>query len=302
MAAMKITIRPVQRGKTAFVVEAEPSQTIGDLKSKISVKEGYPVSSQSILILGRALQDDKTIESYNVKDGSSLTLVLKAAPAGGEASNSPRIAPASFGGAPRPPLASALGNGSGPVHRAPQTSAPVNFPPTLMPGAGAGVGASTSGFPQNLLQSMLQRPQEEPTRQPRRDSSAMSLGPMVQAIRRMVAENPTLTGPLIEDLKTTDPEGAAGLSTADPDGILRYFSQLGSDGHDSSGGSIGAPTRVPALPPTGGDAAMTLTPADNASIRALEEMGFPRDAVLEAYLSCGKDKDLAANYLVEGVN
>jgi hypothetical protein len=96
----------------------------------------------------------------------------------------------------------------------------------------------------------------------------------VEAIRRMVAENATLMGPLIEDLRTTDPEGAAGLSATDPDGILRYFNQLGNDGgHGSSGGggggsigSIGAPTRVPALPPTG-NAGMALTPADNASIR-----------------------------------
>jgi len=49
----------------------------------------------------------------------------------------------------------------------------------------------------------------------------------VQEIRRMIAENPTLTGPLIESLKETDPEGAARLSTSDPDGILRYFSTMG---------------------------------------------------------------------------
>lgn len=103
----------------------------------------------------------------------------------------------------------------------------------------------------------------------------------VEAIRRMVAENATLMGPLIEDLQTTDPVGAAGLSATDPDGILRYFNQLGNDGgHGSSGGggsmgSIGAPIRVPALPPAG-NPGITLTPADNASIHE----------VIGSFLSC----------------
>ena len=45
----------------------------------------------------------------------------------------------------------------------------------------------------------------------------------VYEIRRMVAENPALTGPLIESIRATDPEGAAHLSTSDPDGIIRFF-------------------------------------------------------------------------------
>lgn len=48
----------------------------------------------------------------------------------------------------------------------------------------------------------------------------------VYEIRRMVAENPALTGPLIESIRATDPEGAAHLSTSDPDGIIRFFSPI----------------------------------------------------------------------------
>jgi hypothetical protein len=62
------------------------------------------------------------------------------------------------------------------------------------------------------------------------DAPAVEITPeQVQTIRRMVAENPTLTGPLIESLKQTDPERAANLTPSDPDGILRFFSELRGD-------------------------------------------------------------------------
>jgi hypothetical protein len=44
----------------------------------------------------------------------------------------------------------------------------------------------------------------------------------------MVAENPALTGPLIESIKETDPEEAAHLSTRDVHGILDFFSKMGA--------------------------------------------------------------------------
>jgi len=122
--------------------------------------------------------------------------------------------------------------------------------------------ASIPGFPQGS-HHLMQQQQPEQQRQSRRDSSSMSLDSMggsggmgglaalagmagisgpgegggavpieidaaqVRAIRRMVAENPILTGPLIESLRVTDPVGAAELSVDDPEGILHYFDQIG---------------------------------------------------------------------------
>jgi len=88
----------------------------------------------------------------------------------------------------------------------------------------------------------------------------------VQAIRRMVAENPILTAPLIESLKATDPVSAAELSVDDPEGILRYFDQMGQDG---SGQGPSAPPPVPVPAPVAtpfGSQAVALTSEEAASI------------------------------------
>jgi len=98
----------------------------------------------------------------------------------------------------------------------------------------------------------------------------------VQTIRRMVAENRSLTGPLIESLKQTDPKGAAHLTPDDPDGILRYFSELGNDDAPSGSSNAanfnpppafsgGPPPRRPSPPP--GSQAIEVTPAEHASIQ-----------------------------------
>jgi hypothetical protein len=59
------------------------------------------------------------------------------------------------------------------------------------------------------------------------DAAPIEIDPaQVDEIRRMVAENPALTGPLIESIRATDPEEAAHLSTSDADGIIRFFSPI----------------------------------------------------------------------------
>jgi hypothetical protein len=81
------------------------------------------------------------------------------------------------------------------------------------------------------LQSVLQRQLRSmngvgSTGGPGNSDNAAPLGidpAEVHAIRRMVADNPALTGPLIDSIRETDPEGAAHLSASDTDGIFQFF-------------------------------------------------------------------------------
>jgi UV excision repair protein RAD23 len=156
------------------------------------------------------------------------------------------------------------------------------------------------------------------------DGSAVEIEPaQVEEIRRLVAYNPTLIRPLVAQIKEQDPDLAADL-TEDPETVLRFFSQ-GTDGYDSPGDDDApipaGPTAGPtALQPASLDSRLTL--ADEASIdkvrfffwisiltamispnmsrrMQLQVLGYKREDVLQAFLSCGKNEQAAANFLAD---
>ncbi|KAI0255163.1 hypothetical protein BJV78DRAFT_821916 [Lactifluus subvellereus] len=152
------------------------------------------------------------------------------------------------------------------------------------------------------------------------DRDAVEINPVkVEEIRRLVANNPALIRPLIAHIKEQEPKLAAELSE-DPESILRFFSQGADDGGRSGGGSVPlsiiapalaaapspSPSPSPAPAPAPAPALLAsqgsgLTLADESSINRLQDMGYKRDIVLEAFISCGRNEQAAANFLAEGV-
>ncbi|XP_027344628.1 ubiquitin receptor RAD23b-like isoform X2 [Abrus precatorius] len=112
--------------------------------------------------------------------------------------------------------------------------------------------------------------------------------PQFQALRSMVQSNPQILQPVLQELGKQNP------------GLLRLiqehhaeFLQLINEPVDGSEGDIFD------QPEQDMPHAINVTPAEREAIGRLEAMGFDRASVIEAFLACDRDEQLAANYLLE---
>ena len=77
---MKLTFKDLKQQK--FTIDAEPSETIGAVKEKISQEKGWDASTQKLIYSGKILQDDNTIESYKIEEkGFIVCMTSKPKPA-----------------------------------------------------------------------------------------------------------------------------------------------------------------------------------------------------------------------------
>jgi UV excision repair protein RAD23 len=63
---MKLTFKDLKQQK--FTIDAEPTETIGAVKEKISKEKGWEPAQQKLIYSGKILQDDNTIESYKIEE------------------------------------------------------------------------------------------------------------------------------------------------------------------------------------------------------------------------------------------
>ncbi|KAJ7287611.1 hypothetical protein C8J57DRAFT_1284415 [Mycena rebaudengoi] len=163
------------------------------------------------------------------------------------------------------------------------------------PGPAPPAAAAPTG-PQNLFQLAQQQQQQQqqggaamggapPGAQ--LDLAALQNNPQIQQLRQMMAQNPALIQPLIQQLGAQNP-ALMQMMEQNPAAVMQLF---GVDGGDFDEGEDGP------VPP--GAHVVSVTEEERAAIQRLEALGFPRQAVLEAYFACDKNEELAANYLFE---
>ncbi|KAA8910877.1 XPC-binding domain-containing protein [Sphaerosporella brunnea] len=105
--------------------------------------------------------------------------------------------------------------------------------------------------------------------------------PQFQQLRQLVQESPAMLEPILQQVGAGNPQLAA-LISQNPEAFL----QLLSEGVEGEEGSEGFNT-------------ISVTPEEAAAIDRLCALGFHRDLVIQAYIACDKNEELAANYLFD---
>ncbi|ORY55744.1 XPC-binding domain-domain-containing protein [Leucosporidium creatinivorum] len=93
---VKITFKTLQQ--TQFFIEAEPTDTILDVKNKIESQQGHPVAAQKIIFSGKVLPDDKVVADANFKEKDFCVVMI----------TKPKAAPAPAAPAPAPTPSAAI--------------------------------------------------------------------------------------------------------------------------------------------------------------------------------------------------
>ncbi|KAG0126337.1 UV excision repair protein RAD23 [Tuber indicum] len=121
---MKLTFKDLKQQK--FVIDAEPTDTISQVKEKINKEKGWDAAAQKLIYSGKILQDDKTVGDYKIEEKGFVVCMI---------SNKPKAASSS----------SAAGSSSASTPaKAPSTPAQISVPATPSAPVQAVTGSSTS--------------------------------------------------------------------------------------------------------------------------------------------------------------
>lgn len=123
---MKLTFKDLKQAK--FVIEAEPSETIGQIKDKIKAEKGWEPSTQKLIYSGKILQDDNTIESYKIEEKGFIVCMTSKPKAAPSKAAEPST-PAKTASTPAPPAA--------PAHVPSSTASQVPATPSPAPASAA---------------------------------------------------------------------------------------------------------------------------------------------------------------------
>lgn len=136
---------------------------------------------------------------------------------------------------------------------------------------------------------------------PQLDIAALQANPQIQQLRELLQSNPALIQPMIQQIVASNPQLGA-LIQSNPEALIQLLG--GAEGDEE-----GAPPGSHVVHVTEEERAaierVSLISSCTVSLQThlfaqLEALGFPRQAVLEAYFACDKNEELAANYLFEG--
>ncbi|KAK9362123.1 hypothetical protein V1504DRAFT_432137 [Lipomyces starkeyi] len=123
---MQLTLRDIKRQK--WTVEVDPSDTILKVKELIQAEKGWDATQQMLIYSGKTLVDDRTVESYNIKETDFIVCMVSKK----KATTGAPAAEGSTSAAPATPVTPVPAPVSTPAAAVAATSAPA-APPAAAP-------------------------------------------------------------------------------------------------------------------------------------------------------------------------
>nr|XP_019008100.1 UV excision repair protein Rad23 [Kwoniella pini CBS 10737]OCF46881.1 UV excision repair protein Rad23 [Kwoniella pini CBS 10737] len=117
-------------------------------------------------------------------------------------------------------------------------------------------------------------------------AGGLANAPHLQQIREMVQQNPALIQPLLQQIAASNPQ-LAQLINENPQALYELLGAGGEGDEEDEG--FGGPQVMQ----------VNLTQEEAAAVERLEALGFDRQMVLQAYMLCDKNEELAANFLFD---
>ncbi|XP_074561978.1 ubiquitin receptor RAD23c-like isoform X2 [Curcuma longa] len=234
---MRLSVKTLKG--TSFQIDANPGDTVVDVKKSIETSQGesvYPAVQQMLIHEGKILKDDTTLADNKISDNSFLVIMLSKAP----------------------PSRQTL-------------SSTVEAPPAVQP------SVPSSGPNSNPLDLL---PQSLPLFYPDAGEDILDLRSLIQA-------NPQILQRMLQELGNRNPE-LMRLFQEHQGEFLRLINQP-AEGTDAEGNLLGQLE------------ALSVAIEERKAIERLELLGFSRAAVLQAFIACDKNEELAAEYLLDHV-
>jgi len=120
--------------------------------------------------------------------------------------------------------------------------------------------------------------------------------PQFAQLAQMVLQNPQILPEIVNVVAQTNPEVERAIRE-NPQELVRLLHEATGGG---GGGAPGAGAPQPGGTLGGGPpGGMQLSEDERGAIQRLTDLGFPRNAALQAYIACDKNEEMAANFLFE---
>ncbi|KAL0318997.1 UNVERIFIED_CONTAM: Ubiquitin receptor b [Sesamum angustifolium] len=266
-------------------------------------KDNYPCDQQLLIHNGKVLKDESTLAENKVsEDGFLVVMLTKSKTSGSSGVTSSQPAPVAAS-APNP--TSALD--AQPPALAPRSSEPASVAPTTNdpsePCAQAASNVVAGDNLERIIQQLIDMGGGSWDKETVIRALRAAYNNPERAVDYLYSGIPESTEvavpsaqPAVDSLTASGAANAPPTSGAPNSSPLDLFPQETIDGAglgslDFLGNNEQGDEDMPH--------AVSVTPAEEAAIERMEAMGFDRALVIEAFLACDRNEELALNYLLE---